>query len=167
MKILLLLVTLSALATAVDPPVYAYPFRISFDETIVQNRSKYHINGKLFYDPDNHKSRVDRANGRYNPFCGTILTDQTTPCQQFYTNDKLFITFPSKQICCFCCDAAHGCRMSKPDELKNAIYIGTEKLDQNDVLMDKWAIDSTSLFTKAPKNNFSGRLQIRTKSLEE
>ena len=141
MKILILLLAFIAFTMSVDPPIYDKPFRINFDETIVQNRSKYHINGKMFYDPDNKKSRVDRANGRYNPFCGTILSDQTTPCQQFFTDDKLWITFPAKQICCFCCDAAHGCKMSEPDALKDAVYVDRERLDQDDVLMDKWVLD--------------------------
>ena len=146
MKIVLLLTILSLAVSDVDPPIYDQPFRISFDETIVQNKTKYHVNGKMFYDPINQKSRVDRANGRYNPFCGTILSDQTTPCQQFFTNDKLWITFPAKQVCCFCCDASHGCRMSTPDALKNAVYVGRERLDQDDVLMDKWALDSKLCF---------------------
>lgn len=138
---LILILLLAGLSFSVNPPVYDYPFSIAFDETIALNKTKYHVNGKLFYDPQNVRSRTDRANGRYDSFCGSILTGQTTPCQQIFKDDKLWITFPAKQVCCFCCDAKHGCVM-KTDSLKDAIYIGREKLDDDDVLMDKWAVDS-------------------------
>jgi len=82
------------------------------------------VNGKAFYDPKNNRERVDRTNGRYDLFCGTVMSGVTTPCQHLTVNKKRFIIFPAKSQCCFCCDADHGCGILKPDWLKDADYKG-------------------------------------------
>ncbi len=61
------------LVETVEPPIYNYAYRISFDEAFIVNKTTYRINGQEFYDPANNRERVDRANGRYDLFCGTVL----------------------------------------------------------------------------------------------
>ena len=83
---------------------------------------------------------MDRANGRYDLFCGTVLPNQTTPCQQLTVNKKRWIIYPAKNLCCFCCDAAHGCGILRPDWLNDADYKGEDTLDDGGVY-DKWSKD--------------------------
>ena len=78
----------------------------------------------MFYDPENKKERVDRTNGRYDLFCGTVFPNVSTPCQQITTNDKRWLIFPNKSSCCFCCDSAHGCGILRSDWLNGAEYKG-------------------------------------------
>ena len=133
---LLLIVAITAVV-AKDPPVYDYAWSISFDQLLIKDHTLYTINGKAFYDPKNDRERVDRVNGRYDLFCGTVLPDQTTPCQQITVNRKRWIVYPAKNLCCFCCDADHGCGILRPDWLKDANYKGVQKLSDGDSY-DRW-----------------------------
>ena len=114
--LVLMLFAMSCLA--VDPPLYDYAFKMNFDELYKTDKGNYEVNGQLFYDPKNNQERVDRVNGRYNIFCNTVLPNVTTPCQQITTQNKRWIIFPSKSLCCFCCDSSHGCGILKPDWMK-------------------------------------------------
>jgi len=125
--------------TAVDPPVYNFSYHIAFDETYTVNKSSYEVNGLLFYDPINNRERVDRTNGRYNKFCGPIIPNTNTPCIQYTVNNKRWIAFPQKSVCCFCCDSAHGCGILSPDWLRDSEYKGEEKI--LDTIYDKWSKD--------------------------
>jgi hypothetical protein len=91
----------------------------------------------VFYDPINNRERYDRSNGRYNAFCGPIVPNVSTSCVQYTVNNKRWITFPQKSICCFCCDSAHGCGILSPDWLSGAEYKGEEKIV--DTMYDKWS----------------------------
>lgn len=66
----------------VTPPNYNYSYHITYDETFIINKTNYKVNGQKYYDPNNNRERVDRVNGRYNLFCGSVLPNVTTPCQQ-------------------------------------------------------------------------------------
>lgn len=48
----------------------------------------------MYYDATNNRERVDRVNGKYNLFCGTILPNVTTSCQSITTNNRRYIIFP-------------------------------------------------------------------------
>lgn len=138
-----LLCALLCLALGVTAPNYNYSFHINFDESYIQNQTTYRVNGQTFYDPQNNRERVDRTNGRYNLFCGTIIPNVTTPCQSYTVKDKRWIVFPQRQQCCFCCDSSHGCGILKPDWLKDAQYMGQNKIV--DTLYDKWSKDGKIL----------------------
>ena len=139
MRLVLLSLALTVSSLALSPPIYDYAFHVNFDETVVApNKTQYKVNGQTFYDPKNNKQRVDRVNGRYDIFCGSVLPNVTTPCQHITTDSKRWIVFPQKSQCCFCCDSAHGCGILKPNWLADAEYKGQEKLI--DTLFDKWSI---------------------------
>lgn len=137
MKLLLAMIVLICAVSAVSPPNYNYSFHITFDEAYTINSTVYRVNGQTFYDPKNNRERVDRANGRYNFFCGSVLPNVTTPCQSITVDNKRWIVYPQRSQCCFCCDAAHGCGILKPDWLADSEYKGQEKII--DTLYDKWS----------------------------
>lgn len=122
-----------------DPPTYNFSYRIAFDEIYKVDNKNYETNGVLFYDPINNRERVDRVNGRYNAFCGPIIPKVNTPCVQYTVNNKRWIAFPQKSVCCFCCDSSHGCGILAPDWLKGAEYKGEEKII--DTVYNKWSKD--------------------------
>jgi hypothetical protein len=82
MKLYILLVALICTALSVSPPIYDYAYHITFDEAATINQTVYRVNGQEFYDPNNNRERVDRVNGRYDFFCGSVLPNVTTSCQQ-------------------------------------------------------------------------------------
>lgn len=71
---------LLTLILCVDPPLLPNSYQMAFDETFVQNGSHYRVNGQLYYEASKNRERVDRANGRYSLFCGTVLPNVTTAC---------------------------------------------------------------------------------------
>ena len=122
-----------------DPPVLGDSFQVAFDETFIQNQTKYRINGQWYYDGKGGRERYDRVNGRYDLFCGDVMPNVTTPCTQTTVGGKRYIIYPQKKYCCFCCDSAHGCGVLKQDWLEGADYLGTERLIDTDY--DKWSKD--------------------------
>jgi hypothetical protein len=122
MKLKILILTALCLFNiyCVDPPVLPGSFQITFDETFIQNTTHYRVNGQLYYDATNNRERVDRTDGRYSKFCGTILPNVTTACTHLTVDDKRYIVFPQKKQCCFCCDSSHGCGILKQNWLEGA-----------------------------------------------
>jgi hypothetical protein len=141
MRLVLLLLALAATFLAVSPPNYDYGYHITFDEAVIVNKTTYRVNGQTFYDPKNNRQRVDRINGRYDLFCGTVIPNVTTACQHITVDNKRWLVFPQRSQCCFCCDSAHGCGILKPDWLADAEYKGQDKIV--DTLYDKWSKDGT------------------------
>lgn len=83
MKIMTLLAVLAILCVcclSVDPPTYNFSYHITFDETFTSENKTFEVNGQTYYDPLNNRQRWDRVNGRYDPFCGTIIPNVSTPC---------------------------------------------------------------------------------------
>jgi len=70
-------------------------------------------------------SRLDRNNGQYNTFCNTIV-DGRLPCIQLVRDEKRYMIFPSIRLCCFCCDASHGCGILRRDWLRTAKFAGVD-----------------------------------------
>jgi hypothetical protein len=86
------------------------------------------VNGIFYYEANKNRERVDRANGKYNQVCGTILPNTTTSCTQLVIQNKRWVYFPQKRQCCFCCDAQHGCGILKRNWLEGAQYLGRERI---------------------------------------
>lgn len=140
MKAILIFIALCFVAlTDPSPPIYDYSFYTSFDDTFVIDGTSYQVNGQEFYDPKNNRQRVDRTNGRYDGFCGGVIPNVSTPCIHYAVGGKRWLAFPQKRVCCFCCDSQHGCGILKSDWLKNADYMGDEKI--LDTVYEKWSQD--------------------------
>ena len=120
LKALVVLAFASWQATCIDPPLMAESFQIAFDETFINNGTKYRVNGQMYYDAKNNRERVDRVNGRYDLFCASVMPNVTTSCTQTTVNGKRYMIYPQKKQCCFCCDSEHGCGPLKRDWLKGA-----------------------------------------------
>lgn len=136
LKILAVVLCLAVSLQAPNPPTMPTPFQIAFDEANLNNGSTVRVNGQWYYDVANNRQRVDRTNGRYSSFCGSVLPNTTTPCTHLTVDNKRWIIFSQKKQCCLCCDAAHGCGVLKKDWLADAEYLGVEKiLDTN---YNKW-----------------------------
>lgn len=123
--ILTLSVALLNTVNAIDPPSLDPAFQVAFDETFIEKDKKYVVNGQMFYDAKNNRERVDRNQGQHDLFCGSVLPNISTPCTQITVNNKRYINFPKKKICCFCCDSEHGCGILRQDWLNGAKYLGT------------------------------------------
>jgi hypothetical protein len=133
MKGLLLALALLLAVIAQKSPVWPVRFQQDFVESY--STTQYHDVGKMWYDSERVMSRLDRSNGKYDPFCNTI-TNATTPCTQLVREGKRWIFFPLIRLCCECCDAAHGCGILKRDWLSTANYIGKEELSGQ--IFDRW-----------------------------
>jgi hypothetical protein len=77
---MLILAMVLAVGLCLDPPVWPDSFEEAFDEKFIEGNNTYSVNGILYYDAKNNRSRLDRFNGRYDAFCNTILPNVTTPC---------------------------------------------------------------------------------------
>ena len=143
MKTAILSILVLALCVGVlsdpSPPLYDFSYYSSFDDTFVVNGTNYEVNGQQFYDPKNNRERVDRTNGRYDGFCSGVIPNVSTPCIHYTVNNKRWLAFPQKKVCCFCCDSAHGCGILRSDWLRDAKYEGEEKII--DTVYEKWSQD--------------------------
>ena len=82
--------------------------------------------GTFFYDSVSQRYRVDRDNGKWDRYCGSVYKLTDTPCQHFVFEGKRYLNFPEKNDCCYCCDSAHGCGILKRDWLTGAKFEGYE-----------------------------------------
>ena len=140
----LLLVVVVVLGSGVSArptdPVWPDEFSMSFTEStyipIVGNHS---TNGTFYYDWSARMSRVDRANGHYDRYCGSNgdKAFDNTPCTQLVRNGTRFLVYPKLRTCCACCTDAQGCGIVKPTWLAGATYLGTV-LSPKGVNLTKW-----------------------------
>ena len=139
------LVFLLAVAFCADPPIYNYPYYTSFEMELYSSFSNGNstCHGQEWIDPNKGLWRVDRGNGKDNDFCGTVIPGQSTPCIHYYIDGKMWLVFPDRYECCFCCEASRGCGIAKPDFFKDAKYEGAEAVDHVDY--DKWQKEGKSV----------------------
>ena len=90
-------------------------------------RGKMTVNGQWYYDYTNKMFRVDRSNGNYDRYCGTIYKFANTPCSQIVRDGNRYMYFPEKNFCCNCCNDAKGCGVVKPEFVKMGEYQGVDK----------------------------------------
>jgi hypothetical protein len=118
-----------------DAPLLHPSYQQYFDESYKLDHN-YTINGQMYYDAENSRGRIDRADGRFDVFCGTVMPQVVTPCTSLIVEGKLYLYFPRKKTCCFCCDEEHGCGVTPRDYFVGSEYLGQEKLV--DTIYDKW-----------------------------
>ena len=134
---LILLTSVSAQTplTPVWPNVFWQPFTETTSYFLIGTHS---TSGNFYYDWTNQAYRIDRVNGRYDRYCGLAgpYEFENTPCSQIVNNGNRYIYYSEKNVCCFCCNSAHGCGMLFPTWMTNATYIDTEV--HNGVQTYKW-----------------------------
>jgi hypothetical protein len=87
-------------------------------------------NGTYWYDFTNGKARTDRANGKYDRYCGSVYKLTDTPCTHLVVDGLRYLVFPQKQYCCMCCTAAKGCGIMRRDWVgaANGTFLGYEEV---------------------------------------
>jgi len=77
-------------------------------------RGTQNIEGQWYYDFTNKRFRIDRSNGNFDRYCGTVYKFANTPCTQLVRDGKRYMNFPEKKFCCKCCTDAGGCGVIIP-----------------------------------------------------
>ena len=91
--------------------------------------------------------RVDRLDGQHDMFCSSVLPNVSTPCTLLMRENKRYIVYPQKRLCCYCCDTAHGCGVPERHFLNQTTFVGYESL--GDASFYKWRYESTYVLTLA------------------
>ena len=110
----LLVLNLSvALAQIPASPMWPNTFWQNFTETTHYAIGDHVTTGSYYYDWTVQSYRIDRANGRYDRYCGILGPYQfdNTPCSQIVSSGNRYIYYADKKDCCFCCNSASGCGM--------------------------------------------------------
>ena len=135
MKVYVALFMLTVFVHAEDPKAPSWPSRFSqtFEESfsypvVGQGQTK----GTFFYDWEARRYRVDRDNGKWDRYCGTIFKLTNTPCSHIVVDGRRYLYFPEKNYCCMCCTTKGGCDVLKPNWMDGSIYEGeVTELDSN------------------------------------
>lgn len=121
-----------------SPPVWADQFEQDFTETntypILGSQT---TKGKLIYDWTNKKYVVERENGHYDRYCGSVYKFSNTPCNHIVSDGDRYLHFPEKDYCCYCCSNEHGCGLLKPDWLSGAEFVEYET-EEDGTVYEKW-----------------------------
>lgn len=133
----LLAIFLLTFVLAQQPPIWPVRFQQDFVESYTT--SSLHTVGKLWYDAERGMERMDRNNGKDDPYCGPISNHTTTPCHHLIRDGKRYIVWPLLRQCCFCCDASHGCSIMRQDWLKTSVFGGKELISGE--YFNKWTMD--------------------------
>jgi len=132
----------ATLAANPDSPVWNNQFAQTFTETTKYPiLGTHHTSGTYYYDWTNKRARTDRANGRWDRYCGFngLKIFKDTPCTQLVVDGIRYNIYPELKECCACCSDANGCGVLKPDWLSSAEFQGQTK-DTNGTSLYKWDI---------------------------
>jgi hypothetical protein len=121
-------------------PVWPEQFEQNFEETLKYPvLGSHETSGKFYYDWTNKRYRVDRDNGHYDRYCGSVYPFSNTPCSHIVTEGDRYLWYPEKNYCCYCCSSQHGCGLLKPDWLDGAKFEDYVKEDGDDqTVYEKW-----------------------------
>lgn len=122
MKVVItLLLSIGFLNTA--PPGYPQRFTQSIDETFTYGFIERKTKATIYYDWQSRRYRLDRDDGLWDRYCGTVYKFRSTPCTHFVSEGKRYLYYPEKEYCCMCCTAENGCGVLKPDWLSDAVFV--------------------------------------------
>ena len=114
-----------------DNPVWANKFSQSFNEEMKYPIiGKGHTKGQFYYNWLTKQYRVDRDNGKWDRYCGSVYKFTDTPCSHIVNEGRRYLYFPHKNYCCMCCTDKGGCGVLKPNWLEGAEYKGEETSEE-------------------------------------
>jgi len=96
--------------------------------------------GYYYYDWTNVQYRVDRANGQWDRYCGSVYKLVDTPCSHIVTGGNRYLWFPQENYCCFCCNDAEGCGVLLPNWLAPATFVNSS-VTPDGYNVDIWDIE--------------------------
>mgnify|MGYP001224405075 CR=1 FL=1 len=125
------------------PPVWPNEWQAEFRELSTYPLiGGMNTTGTFYYDWINKRYRIDRANGKFDRYCGSVYWFRSTPCNQYVVGGKRYIHFPEKGYCCHCCDSVHGCGILRPDWMTfGANFTGfINSTEPNPRTIQKWEV---------------------------
>jgi hypothetical protein len=127
-----------------------------FKQTFTENQKLLvwsgNTSGTLYYNWEKQLYRIDRDNGKFDRYCGTIYKMKNTPCSHYVKNGNRYIYFPDKKYCCKCCTKENGCGILKYNWLENAKKI--QDFAENDEEYEVWKAsgDQDNFVTNIKRN---------------
>jgi hypothetical protein len=79
LKLVLAVAFIALVAAEPITPVWPESFKMDFNETNKVLILKGHTHGTYVYDAVNKKTRMDRANGKFDRYCGSVYKLHDTP----------------------------------------------------------------------------------------
>jgi hypothetical protein len=79
--------------------------------------------GTIFYDWTNERYVLQRLNGAWDRYCGTVFKFTDTRCNHIVSDGMRYLYFPDEKYCCMCCTAADGCGVLRPDWALDAVFV--------------------------------------------
>ncbi len=139
LSILLLIISVYGRHNGPQPPIWPAYWKSDFSET-TKLIDTHHTIGTIWYasTPSLNATRIDRANGRGDRYCGSEEPFENMPCSQFVVQGMRYLVYPTKKKCCACCSAAKGCGVVKRNWLTTANYTGQQKI--NGFIANTWEI---------------------------
>jgi hypothetical protein len=142
-RILIATLFIAQIFGQVAPPTWPETFHQAYTEFYGNGSAR--TNGRFFYDTKRNVERSDISSGTRDDFCRSVFGDSAnTTCTHLFRDSKLYIISPQRRTGCFCCDAAHGCKVHDRNWLKDAKYEGEEKIGNESFY--KWSWKSIFLF---------------------
>eukprot|EP01016_Furgasonia_blochmanni_P000342 TRINITY_DN1004_c0_g2_i6.p1 TRINITY_DN1004_c0_g2~~TRINITY_DN1004_c0_g2_i6.p1 ORF type:complete len:240 (-),score=26.02 TRINITY_DN1004_c0_g2_i6:103-822(-) len=126
MKCLAIISLVLVIGFAQPSPALPETFRQDYIEILNYWFSSFRTSGTFYYNASANASRLDRDNGQWEKFCGTVAWFSNTPCNQYIVNGTMHLVFPKNQYCCNCCSAEHGCGMLPRNLLNKPKFLGIE-----------------------------------------
>lgn len=163
MNKLLIFISLVSLTISEDGPSWPNLFQQDFSEKMIYSIFKGTTNGTIYYDFQNLRYRIDRENGKFDRYCGSVYKLTKTPCSHYVVDNMRYLHFPEKNHCCACCDSAHGCGILKPDWMKDGKL--TEEYEKDGKQFQVWNKPGLqdNLMTVVKKGNFWVMTEINQK----
>ena len=156
MKTFLCLISLMSLIHCADvtTPVWPDQFTQTFTEKLTYPIIGTGVtSGVFYYNWTTKQYRIDRVNGKWDRYCGSVYKFRNTPCSHFVNEGKRFLYFPEMNDCCMCCTDKGGCGILKPNWLDGSEYVGEQTSEdgttQYQVFNQKGLQDNLAYFDKA------------------
>ena len=145
MRTIFLIALIVSMIVCEDPKAHVWPDEWSADFTevgYVHLKGTGNTSGKFYYSWAQKKYRVDRENCYWDRFAGTVRLSDTGPCTMILRESKRYLYWPNDDYCCHCCDADHGCGITKNDYAASQGQFLGQETDKNGVTYNKFLIDT-------------------------